>query len=64
MTTPHACTRGKAIGFVCLSVIVVVVMKIARSQVLGIYVCYNYHKLVDIGEKLVFVGFEFLNMAY
>ena len=48
---PHAHVQG-AIGLVCLlSVIVIVVTKIARSRVLGIYACCNYHKLVDIGEK-------------
>ena len=43
---------------------VVVVMKIARSQVLGICACCNYHGLVDIGEKLVSVCFKLLNMAH
>ena len=48
---PHAHVQG-AIGLVCLlSVIVIVVTKIARSRVLGIYACCNYHKLVDISEK-------------
>ena len=61
--TLRACARGKAIGFVCLSS-VVVVTKIARSRVLGICVCCNYHELVDIGEKLVSVCFELLNMAH
>ena len=32
--------------------------KIARSRVLGIYVCYNYHDLVDIGVKLASVCFK------
>ena len=59
---PHACARGKAIGFVCC-LSSVVVMKITRSRVLGICVCCNYHKLVDISEKLVPVCFELLNMA-
>ena len=64
--TPHTYTRGKAIGFVCrLSVVVVVVVtKIARSRVLGICVCCNYHEWVDISEKLVSVRFELLNMAH
>ena len=64
--TLRTCTRDKAIGFVCLSsvVVVVVVTKIARSRVLGICSCCNYHKLVDIGEKLVSVRFESLNMAH
>ena len=30
-----------------------VITKIARSWVLGICVCCNYHRLVDVGEKLV-----------
>ena len=38
-------------------------MKIARSQVLGICMCCNYHELVDISEKLASVNFELLNMA-
>ena len=60
--TPCTCTRGKAIGFVFLSV--VVVTKIARSQVLHICVCCNYHELVDIVEKLVSMRFKLLNMAH
>ena len=40
--TPRACARG------CLSV---VVTKIARSLVLGICACCNYHGLVDISEN-------------
>ena len=32
-----------------------VIIKIARSQVLNICACCNYHKLVDIGEKLACV---------
>ena len=63
IVAPSACTRGKTIGFVCLFV-VVVVTKIARSRVLGICVCCNYHELVDIGEKLVSVCFKLLNMAH
>ena len=50
--TPRACARA------------VVVTKIARSRVLGICACCNYHELVDIGEKLVSVRFELLNMAH
>ena len=42
----------------------VVVTKIARSRVLGICECCNYHELVDIGEKLVSVRFELLNTAH
>ena len=50
--TPCTCTRGKVIVFVRLS-LSVVTTKIARSQALGICVCCNYHKLVDIVKKLV-----------
>ena len=47
-----------------LSVIVVIVVtKIARSRILRICACCNYHGLVDIGEKLVSVCFELLNIA-
>ena len=56
--TLHACARGKAIGF--MSVVTI----IARSRVLGICACCSYHRLVDIGEKLVSVCFELLNMAH
>ena len=44
--------------------VVVVVTKIARSRVLGICACCNYHESVDIVEKLVSVRFELLNMAH
>ena len=44
--------------------VVVIVTKIARSGVLSICSCCNYHELVDIGEKLVSVLFELLNMAH
>ena len=50
--TPRTCARGKEIGFVChLSS---VATKIARSPVLGICTCCNYHKLVDISGKTCF----------
>ena len=50
---------------VCPSVIVVVVgTKIARSRVLGVCACYKHSQSVDIGEKLVFICFEFLKKAY
>ena len=57
LITPHACARGKAIGLVCLLsvVVVIVITKIARSRVLGIYACCNYHELVDISEKKLLV---------
>ena len=45
--TLHARARGKAIA-VRLSV---VITEIARSRVLRIYVCCNYHELVGIGKK-------------
>ena len=53
--TQHTCARGKAIG---LSVDIV--MRIARSQVLGISACCNYHKLVDVSKK---TGFCALRIA-
>ena len=59
--TPRACTRGKAI---CLSVVVVIGMKIARSRVLGICTCCNYNQSVDLSEKLVCTRFELLKKAY
>ena len=62
LITPRACTRGKAIGFVC-RLSSVVTTKIARSRVLGICACCNYNESVDIGEKLVSVCFELLNVA-
>ena len=65
LITLHTCARGKVIGFVCLSsVVVIIIIKIARSRVLGICACCNYHELVDIGEKLVSEHFELLNMAH
>ena len=56
--------RTHAQGVKQLVLSVVVVMKIGRSRVLGICACCNYHKLVDIGEKLVSVCFRSLNMAH
>ena len=47
-----------------LSVIVVVVTKIARSGVLSVCSCCNYHELVYIVEKLVSVSLELLNKAH
>ena len=52
---------------VCPSVAVVVVVvgtKIARSRVLGVYVCCKHSQSVDIGEKLACTCFEFLKKAY
>ena len=53
---------------VCPSVIVVVVVvvgtKIARSQVLGVCAYCKHNQSVDIGEKLVYAGFELLKRAY
>ena len=46
------------------SVLSVIIMKIARSQVLGIFACCNYYELVDIVEKLVSLCFELLNLAH
>ena len=45
-------------------VVVIIGMKIARSRVLGICVCCKHNESVDIGEKLVFVHLELLNMAH
>ena len=49
---PCACARVKQS---VLSIVIVIVMKIARSRVLGICACYtctcNYHELVDIGKN-------------
>ena len=56
------CTHVQGVKQSVLSV--VVVMKISRSQILGICACCNYHELVDIGEKLVSVHFQLLNMAH
>ena len=59
--------KQSVLSVVCrLSVIVtkIAVTKIARSRVLRICVCCNYHELVDIGEKLASVRFELLNMAH
>ena len=61
--TPRARARGKAIGFVC-RLLSVVVTKIARSRVLAICAYCNYHGLVDVGEKLVSMFVELLNMAH
>ena len=61
MITPRTCARGKATAFVCPTF---VVMKIARSRVLGICVRFIDHRLVDIGKKLISVSFELLNMAH
>ena len=49
---------------VCLSVVVVVGTKIARSRVLGICASSKHNQSVDIGEKLVYTRFELLKKAY
>ena len=55
---------------VCLSVVIVVVvvivvgMEIARSRILGIYVCCKHNQSVDIGEKLVCTHFKLHKKAY
>ena len=49
---------------VCISVVVVVGTKIARSRVLGICARCKHNKSVDIDEKLVYMCFELLKMAY
>ena len=59
------CTHAQGVKqSVCLSIVVVVGTKIARSCVLGICVCYKHNQLVDIGEKLVCTRFELLKKAY
>ena len=62
----HLLPRAHAQGVkqsVCPSV-VVVGTKIARSRVLGIYACCKHNQSIDIGEKLVCTGFEFLKKVY
>ena len=50
---------------VCPSVVVVVIgTKIARSRILGIYVCCKHNQSVDIDGKLVCTHFEKRLMAY
>ena len=49
---------------VCMSVVVVVGTKIARSRVLGVCACYKHNQSVDIGEKIDCTRFEFLKKAY
>ena len=62
MSLPRAHAQGVKQS-VCPSV-VVVGTKIARSRVLGVCACCKHNQSVDIGEKLVCTGFEFLNKAY
>ena len=57
----HAQGIKQSVLSACLSV---VATKIARSQVLGIYACCSYNESVGIGEKLVSVSLELLNMAH
>ena len=49
---------------VCMSVVVVVGTKIARSRVLSVCACYKHNRSVDIGEKIDCTRFEFLKKAY
>ena len=50
---------------VCPSIIIVVVgTKIVRSRVLGVYARCKHNQSIDIGEKLVCMGFEFLKKSY
>ena len=60
---PHAHVQGVKQS-VCLSVVVVIGTKIARSRVLGICACCKHNQSVDIGEKLVCTRFELLKKAY
>ena len=62
--TPRMHARGVKQS-VCPSVVVVVVgMKIARSRVIGVCAYCKLNQSVDIGEKLVYTGFELLKGAY
>ena len=61
---PHVHAQGVKQSVLSVCRLSVVITKITRSQVLHICVCYNYHKLVDIVEKLVSMCFELLNMAH
>ena len=56
---PH--THSQVVKQLVLSV---VVTKIARSLVLAICGCCNYHQWVDNGEKVVSVFIELLTMAH
>ena len=52
LITPHACARGKAIGFVChLLLSVIVGTKIARSRDLGIQATRKHNESVEFGKK-------------
>ena len=55
IVTPCACTRGKAIGFVCHLSSVVISKKIATSLDLGIWATHKCNESVEIGEKLASV---------
>ena len=64
MSLPRAHAQGVKQS-VCPSVVVVVVgTKIARSRVLGVRAYCKHNQSVDIGEKLVYTGFELLKRAY
>ena len=60
----HAQGVKQSVLSVVCCLLSVVVTKIARSRVLAICACYNYHGLVDVGEKLVSMFVELLNMAH
>ena len=62
--TPHACARGKVIGFVCcLLLLSVISTKIARSGDLGIWATRKYNLSVNIVEKLASVCFKSFGKA-
>ena len=62
---PRAHAQGvKQSSVVVVVVVVVVGKKIARSRVLGVYACYKHNQSIDIGEKLVCMGFELIKKAY
>ena len=62
VVTPRACARDKAIGFVCLSSVVII--KIARSPHLGIWATRKYKKSVEVSEKLASLCFESIDKAH
>ena len=61
--TPCACTRGKAVGFVC-RLSSVVGTKIATSQDLGIWATRKHNESVKIGKKVGSVCFNYFGTAH
>ena len=58
LITPHACTRGKAINFVCHCLSSVV------SRDLGIWATCKHNESVEISEKLASVCFDSFGTAH